>query len=160
MPLYGKSRIRHWNIRRKPFGRQYIIVALSLLRRAILPYHWRIQGAPLVRAPPSVQILSFLHTNFPQCRRIGPWRPPYEVGAPTLGNPGSATAYHTPYFTKHNKLGRCLVQSHLPSRHYCCLQGRLCDDRLHFLQTRILSGIHRITCESLANKTILPNSCA
>ena len=48
--------------------------------------------------PLSIQILSFLHTNFLQCRRVGPWRPPYEVSAPPSGNPGSATAVTDPGF--------------------------------------------------------------
>ena len=34
------------------------------------------------RAPPNAQNLSFLHTNFPQCYRVGPWHPPYGVGTP------------------------------------------------------------------------------
>ena len=33
-------------------------------------------------APLSTQILSFLHTNFLQCCRVGPWRSPYGDGAP------------------------------------------------------------------------------
>ena len=43
--------------------------------------YWRIQGAP--PAPPqTTQILSFLHTNFPERRCVGPWYPTYGVGAP------------------------------------------------------------------------------
>ena len=54
---------------------------------------WRIQGVPPARTPPlRVQILSFWHTNFSKCSHLGSWRPPYEVGAPPTGNPGSATA--------------------------------------------------------------------
>ena len=50
-------------------------------------------GAPLAHAPIQVQILSFWHTNFSKRSHLGSWRPPYEVGAPPTGNPGSATAW-------------------------------------------------------------------
>ena len=44
------------------------------------------------RAPPlSVQILSFLHTNFLRRYHVGPWRPPTDWRPPPSGNPGSAT---------------------------------------------------------------------
>ena len=41
--------------------------------------------------PLSVQILSFLHTNFPRCHRIRPWPPLPGRRPPPSGNPGSAT---------------------------------------------------------------------
>ena len=41
-------------------------------------------GGATGERPPSTQILSFLHTNFPQCHHVGPWHPPYGVGAPTF----------------------------------------------------------------------------
>ena len=44
--------------------------------------HWWIQVAPPASAPPSIQILSFLYTNFLQCRHVGPWRPPTELAPP------------------------------------------------------------------------------
>ena len=42
--------------------------------------------------PLRVQILSFWHTNFSKRSCLGSWAPPpYEVGTPPTGNPGSAT---------------------------------------------------------------------
>ena len=32
--------------------------------------------------PPSDQILSFVHTNFPECHHIGPWQLPYGSASP------------------------------------------------------------------------------
>ena len=67
------------------------IPAITILNNIIYPWsnkqyywpRWRIQGAP--PAPPlSDQIFSFLHTNFPECHRVGPWRLPYGVGTPPL----------------------------------------------------------------------------
>ena len=52
-------------------------------------------GVPPARAPPlRVQVLSFWHTNFSKQSHLGSWCPPYEVGAPPTGNPGSAAANH------------------------------------------------------------------
>ena len=48
------------------------------------------KGGAAGARPLSTQILSFLHTNFPQSCRIGPWRPPRSRRAPS-GNPGPAT---------------------------------------------------------------------
>ena len=42
--------------------------------------------------PPSTQILSFLHTNFPQSCCVRPWHP-LRSQRPPSGNPGSATEY-------------------------------------------------------------------
>ena len=45
-------------------------------------------------APPiSIQILSFLHSNFLQCHLVRPWHPPWGWHPPS-GNPGSATGIH------------------------------------------------------------------
>ena len=55
------------------------------------------RGAPPAHAPLRVQILSFWHTNFSKCSRLGSWRPPYEVGAPPTGNPGSATVMRSSF---------------------------------------------------------------
>ena len=43
---------------------------------------WRIQGAPLARAPLQVQILSFWHTNFSKRSRLGSWHPPTRLAPP------------------------------------------------------------------------------
>ena len=43
--------------------------------------HWRIQGGAADARPLSDQILSFLHTNFPERHSVGPWSP-YRVGGP------------------------------------------------------------------------------
>ena len=51
------------------------------------------RGAPPARAPLSVQILSFLHTNFPQRHHVRPGRP-LPGWRPPSGNPGSATVSH------------------------------------------------------------------
>ena len=48
------------------------------------------RGAPPARPPKGPD--SFVSTHkFTKCSRLGSWRPPYEVGAPPTGNPGSAT---------------------------------------------------------------------
>ena len=70
--------------------------------------HWRIQGAPPARALLRVEILSFRHTNFSRRSRLGSRSPPYEVGVPPTGNPGSATASYV------QLSARCTNQKSIP----------------------------------------------
>ena len=98
---HGKSWIRH--------RRSYTLLESIMrnsnidLRRQNVPWayigaqqsptngiHWRVQGAPPVSAPLSIQIPSFLHTNFPQRHHVRPWCPPRGRRPPSR-NPGSAT---------------------------------------------------------------------
>ena len=57
------------------------------------PNQWRIQGAPPARAPPyRSRFFRFDIQIFRNIAASGVGVPPYEVGAPPTGNPGSATA--------------------------------------------------------------------
>ena len=49
-------------------------------------------GAHLACTPLRDPILSFRHTNFMKCSRLGSPRPPLRGPRPPTGNPGSATA--------------------------------------------------------------------
>ena len=68
---------------------------LSMFRKPhchkLLILHWRIQGAHPACAPLRDPILSFWHTNFMKCSRLGSPRPPTRSSPPPTGNPGSAT---------------------------------------------------------------------
>ena len=52
------------------------------------------RGAHLVRAPLRVPILSFWHTKFSKCNRLGSPHPLLRGPRPPTGNPGSATAIY------------------------------------------------------------------
>ena len=54
--------------------------------------HWQIQGGRHgTCSPQQDQFLSFSHTFLLKSVCVGGWHPPQWVGAPPMGNPGSAT---------------------------------------------------------------------
>ena len=90
-------------------GALYFRLYVNLIRQ--LPVHSQSHAMTLniggsrghaQRTPPlRVQILSFRHTKFLKCNRLGIRRPPYEIVASPTGNPGSATGYPATLLTCH-----------------------------------------------------------